>query len=257
MNRKLTRRGRKNRELLKMECKTLSVGELVNYMERNKAVLRKLKKGFVRRKKVGESRFFNRTYQVDPSRVYKGFNEFARDQGTDRPVYKSMEDVDKGSNTDELLDNIEEASGFWKELWETPGSGNASASWLEEMKDVIREHVPPPAEEEWDLEIDEVVKTVKKKKNWSAPGPDKISSYWWKHAEALHHGVMLCFKYISKLQGDFPAWFTGGKTTLIPKPGVVSSDNQRPITCLNTVYKWFTACLFRPMDQHLDVYGLI
>ena len=66
---------------------------------------------------------------------------------------------------------------------------------------------------------------------------------------------MLCFKYISKLQGDFPAWFTGGKTTLIPKPGVVSSDNQRPITCLNTVYKWFTACLLRPMDQHLDVYG--
>ena len=139
-----------------------------------------------------------------------------------------------------------------------PGLGNASASWLEEMKDVIREYVPPPpAEEEWDLEIDEIVKTVKKKKNWSAPGPDKISNYWWKHAEALHHGVMLCFKYISKLQGDFPAWFTGGKTTLIPKPGVVSSDNQRPITCLNTVSKWFTACLLRPMDQHLDVYGLM
>ena len=49
---------------------------------------------------------------MDPSRVYKGFNKLARDQGTDRPVYKSMEDVDKGSNTDELLSNIEEASGF-------------------------------------------------------------------------------------------------------------------------------------------------
>ena len=114
VNRKLTKRGRKNQELLKMECKTLSLGELVNYMERNKAVLRKLKKGFVRKKKVEESRSFNRTYQVDPSRVYKGFNKLARDQGTDRPVYKSMEDVDKRSNTDELLDNIEEASGFWK-----------------------------------------------------------------------------------------------------------------------------------------------
>ena len=138
VNRKLTKRGRKNRELLKMECKTLSVGELANYMERNKAVLRKLKKGFVRRKKVEESRSFNRTYQVD---VYKGFNILARDQGTDRPVYKSMEDVDKGSNTDELLDNIEEASGFWKELWETPGTGDASASWLEGMKDVISEQL--------------------------------------------------------------------------------------------------------------------
>ena len=107
----------------------------------------------------------------------RGLINLKRDQGTDRPVYKSKEDVDKGSNTDELLDNIEEASGFWKELWETPGTGDASASWLEEMKEVIREHVPLPAEEEWDLQVDEVVKTVKKKKNWSAPGPDKISNY--------------------------------------------------------------------------------
>ena len=83
---------------------------------------------------------------------------------------------------------------------------------------MISERVPFPSEEEWDLEVDEVVKTVKKKKNWSAPGRDKIYNYWWKHAEALHHGVMHCFKCISKLQGDFPAWFTGGKTTLIPMP---------------------------------------
>ena len=122
---------------------------------------------------------------------------------------------------------------------------------------MISEHVPLPAEEEWNLEVDEVVNTLKKKKNWSAPGRDKISNYWWKHAEALHHGVMHCFKYISKLQGYFPAWFTGGTTTLIPKPGVVSSDNQRQIPCLNIVYKWFTACFLRPMDQHLDVYGLM
>ena len=201
MKRKPTKRGRTNRQLLKMKCKTLFVGELFNYMEINKAVLRKLKKGFVMRKKVEESRSFNRIYQVDPSRVYKGFNKLAKDQGTDRPVYKSMEDVDKGSNTYELRDKVEEASGFWKELWETPSTGDASASWREEMKDVISEHVPLPAEEQWDLEVDEVVKTMKKKKNWSAPGPDKISNYWWKHAEALHHGVMHSFRYISKLQG--------------------------------------------------------
>jgi len=38
---------------------------------------------------------------------------------------------------------------------------------------------------------------------------------------------------------DIPWWFTGGKTLLIPKPGQFSSENQRPITCLNTIYKWF------------------
>ena len=38
---------------------------------------------------------------------------------------------------------------------------------------------------------------------------------------------------------DIPWWFTGGKTLLIPKPGQFSSVNQRSITCLNTIYKWF------------------
>ena len=49
----------------------------------------------------------------------------------------------------------------------------------------------------------------------------------------------------------------GGKTSLIPKPGEFSSNNQRPITCLNTVYKWFTACLLVPIDEHLEEHGLM
>ena len=62
------------------------------------------------------------------------------------------------------LTTLKRLSGFWKELWETPGTGDASVSWLEEMKDVMSEHVPLPAEEKWELEVDEVVKKVKKKK---------------------------------------------------------------------------------------------
>ena len=58
-------------------------------------------------------------------------------------------------------------------------------------------------------------------------------------------------------QNDFPIWFVGGKTSLIPKPGEFSSNNQRPITCLNTVYKWFTACLLVPMDEHMEEHGLM
>ena len=48
-----------------------------------------------------------------------------------------------------------------------------------------------------------------------------------------------------------------GKTSLIPKTGEFPSDNQRPITCLNTMYKWFTACLLVPTDKHLDEYDLM
>ena len=43
-NKKLTKEGKKNRAKLLAVCKRLSVAELVNYMEREKSKLRKLKK---------------------------------------------------------------------------------------------------------------------------------------------------------------------------------------------------------------------
>ena len=43
---------------------------------------------------------------------------------------------------------------------------------------------------------------------------------------------------------------------LTPKPRQFSSENQRPITCLNNMYKWFTSGL-KPMDQHLDHHELM
>ena len=52
-----------------------------------------------------------------------------------------------------------------------------------------------------------------------------------------------------------PAWFVKGRTVLIPKPGCVGKPDQyRPITCLNTGYKFFTVVfttLLRcPIDKH-------
>jgi len=50
-------------------------------------------------------------------------------------------------------------------------------------------------------------------------------------------------------------WFTEGKTSLIPKAGEFSNENQRQITCLNTIFKWFTPCLLKPVDKHLNKNG--
>ena len=46
-------------------------------------------------------------------------------------------------------------------------------------------------------------------------------------------------------------WFAEAKASLLPKPGEFSSENQRPITCLNNLYKWFTSCVQGPIDDHL------
>ena len=80
-NRKLSKRGRKNRAFLEKECTKISVPELVSYMDKNKMLLRKLKRGFCKKKVMEESRVLNRQFQEDPGRVYDGFNCMSKNIG--------------------------------------------------------------------------------------------------------------------------------------------------------------------------------
>ena len=56
INRKLTKKGKRNRAALKKECKHISAVELVSYMGKQRSLLRKLKRGFYRRQKHEEAR---------------------------------------------------------------------------------------------------------------------------------------------------------------------------------------------------------
>ena len=103
-----------------------------------------------------------------------------------------------------------------------------------------------------------IIIIIKRKKNWSAPGPDRIANFWWKKATILDKEIPTCFQATAQLEDlQFPLWFSEGKTTLIPKPGEFISDNQRPITCLNNLYKWYTPCLLGQANQRIETYGLI
>ena len=108
----------------------------------------------------------------------------------------------------------------------------------------IKESVQEPQKYEFTLESTSARKVIKKK-NWSDPGPDKIANFWWKKADTLHEGVSKSILAIANKPQDIHWWFTGGKTSLTPKPGQSSNENQRPITGLNTIYKWFTSCLLK------------
>ena len=90
---------------------------------------------------------------------------------------------------------------------------------MQEVKIALHEQVPPPTGNERALEVVEVVKVLSKNRNWSAPGPDKISNFWWKRAGTIHKGVVKCFKEVSKSDEEYPEWFSEGKTSLIPKEG--------------------------------------
>ena len=73
--------------------------------------------------------------------------------------------------------SIEEAAPFWKELWEGWGTGNNQDVWLDEVRHAIFTKVPPPTDQDWKLETAEAV-GVLKRKNWSAPGPDRLANFW-------------------------------------------------------------------------------
>ena len=172
-----------------------------------------------------------------------------------RPKYQ-----DTGPASEEcqnFFENIETASRFWKVLWGQKGSGDANAKWLEEVESAINCRVPTPPNEKFGLGKDQAVNTPRKKRNWSASGPDRLANFWWKKVYSLHTEVVKSFENIVQGEHTYPLWFAQGKTTLIPKPGEFTSANQRPITCLNTMYKWLTTCMLTPMNQHLDTYVLI
>ena len=67
----------------------------------------------------------------------------------------------------------------------------------------------------------------------------------------------MSFQTIGNTNIEYSACFSEGKTTLLPKPGEFTGDSQSPITSLNTLYKWFTSCLFGPANEHLETHGLM
>ena len=77
-------------------------------------------------------------------------------------------------------------------------------------------------------------KAVRKKKNWSAPGPDCIVNFWWKKLSCVLDVITQTFRAMINDIGEIEEWFCRGRTSLVPKAWEWSEHNQRPITCLNT-----------------------
>ena len=93
------------------------------------------------------------------------------------------------------------------------------------MKSAINSRVAAPTDEQFLLTKEEAVNAIRKKRNWSAPGPVRITNYWWKKAYSLHEGVSNAFMNIVQHDREYPLWFAEGKTSLIPKAGEFSSEN--------------------------------
>ena len=170
----------------------------------------------------------------------------------DKPKYDRIIQETQVNNC--TFTNIDEARSFWKSLWEEEGSGDTEAEWIEEVREATEDVVPEVPTDGWNLNAEQVTKIINRKKNWSAPGPDRIVNFWREKVTIFLKEIATCFQATAQLEDpQLPFWFSEGKTILIPKPGEFRSDNQR----LNNLYKWYTSCLLAQANQHIDTCGLI
>ena len=159
----------------------------------------------------------NRNFQQDLGSVYSNFNKMlAKEPENDRPVYDNTVPQEKQNGA--KLANVEEACGFWKELWEKEGTGDVDVEWIDETRIAMEDIVPNLTKEEFKVNSCDAGKIISGKRNWSAPGSDRITTFWWKKACVLHDGVAKSFQ-ATVHQAQFPLRFSGVRTTPIPKPG--------------------------------------
>ena len=69
-------------------------------------------------------------------------------------------------------------------------------SWLNDVKRGFDKLLPAPPADFFQLSTEASTKVIKQKRNWSAPGPDRPTNFWWKKATCLHQGIATCFAAI-------------------------------------------------------------
>ena len=108
------------------------------------------------------------------------------------------------------------------------------------------------------LELNQIVdkklyETVKKRKNWTAPGIYGIQIFLWKKLTGTWKAITDCFKkWMEQPEEIGPYMANPRANSAIPKTEDVNKKNYRPITCLNTVYKIFTGMIGSYMKNHAD-----
>ena len=89
------------------------------------------------------------------------------------------------------LPEIEKFEEYWSSILEKIGH-TPTRPWMKKMEEEIRTRVREPLIME--LTLDELRKTIKKRKNWSAPGLDGIQNFWWKRFNSTWEPMLYAIK---------------------------------------------------------------
>ena len=68
-----------------------------------------------------------------------------------------------------------------------------------------------PADELIDIEEKDIYVSIRKKRQWSSPGNDKITIYWLKTLSTTHKGLAEAVRKITNNDMPLPDWLVEGK----------------------------------------------
>lgn len=143
---------------------------------------------------------------------------------------------------------------FWEGIWSDETKHHENTPWIKtEIQNNNHLHMEEIIFTEEDLK-----KVVKNLANWKAPGNDGIQNFWYKKLTAIHHHLTNQFNTVLRNPEQLPDFLTNGVTYLLPKSDQLQDPSQyRPITCLPTMYKIFTAALCEKLYAYLETNNIL
>ena len=110
---------------------------------------------------------------------------FQEDQGM---FYRKMQQLSQRRGKVPKMEKFEE---FWAGIWED-NTQTPQRRWMKTAAKRIQEKVTDV--QDFTITDKKLCETIRKRKNWSAPGIDGIPNFWWKKMRGASNSLIQCFK---------------------------------------------------------------
>ena len=125
---------------------------------------------------------------------------------------------------------------------------------IRSVETALKHQIEQPSQENIQVTKEMIFESLKKKRNWSFPGKDKITNFWVKRMKVFHQDIARTMNVIIAKRLDIPSWLTSGRSVMVPIKDKPSGSDYRPITCPNTLYKVITSVIDRFLQSHEQTY---
>ena len=114
-------------------------------------------------------------------------------------------------------------------------------------------------EQVWEEQmVEDLKKAPRKSQKRKSPGITKVPNFWFNAFDSIHRNVTNCFNKAIKNPETNPKWFTQDITfQLLEWNETNKLKNDRPITCLSTMYQMLKSIITEITYSFLDTNNIL